>query len=612
MQSPDSIAKDLSKRSAAPFSVLRELNAYHMLGSAITTVLDKEWDAITVQLEALESRLRHKYSDDSEGYAAWRDESAQVLPAGVFVWRDEFERELGRRAAEGEVTQTTERSGDFDLNYEPMIAPSVSAMVFEGFEPEPKPSLRERARSQEPEKGAASVPAVVLVSGTTYLTVEELPARIAQALYPETSDEMTVSYLGKAERLPAASNAPPEQLQDGDWEELGKAWTYLPAYRDGMEQSTWLAYEAAFNLFCAHLTWKPVPFWKNGPTANALLRASAEEEHRRYLRESIGHGELVTRNHALIPFPALQGAFPHARILIPDLTEYCAKFDVEVRFTSPDAPSLPSVAVGAFAKHLAAQLVLLFGEFWKRHSINDDLRGCVSIGRGEDDVLAAIRTMSAQGQLALTSELGKPVSPYASTIEDTFRLSIEDANKLVASIIGVESLRVQYRRQELEQDAAGRLTLSQLIAFLSKKTGWDYNRWESAVIDAVKTRQLRLRNPRNYTDRLPYHVPERIETTYEQISAEDADAWLDSHQEWAVEARLSTRMPETPLGATETPTSDAATNQSSSDRATLRDFAEEIATLATRPQSQQRFQEREILRAISELGYVPTSLPRPS
>jgi hypothetical protein len=134
MQSPDEIAGDLAKRVGAPFSVLRDVSAHHVHGRGhVTKVLPKEWDAVVTSLKALESRLKKTHGEGDEGYAVWRQESVKALPAGVFVWRDEFEAELRRRKMEGDVTLARPRPGDSDLNYEPMITPDVWTLVIEGF-----------------------------------------------------------------------------------------------------------------------------------------------------------------------------------------------------------------------------------------------------------------------------------------------------------------------------------------------------------------------------------------------------------------------------------------------------------------------------------------------
>jgi hypothetical protein len=52
----------------------------------------REWENYTVrELAACSARITAMGTDHEVGYQQWRSESLGLLPAGVFVWRDEFE-----------------------------------------------------------------------------------------------------------------------------------------------------------------------------------------------------------------------------------------------------------------------------------------------------------------------------------------------------------------------------------------------------------------------------------------------------------------------------------------------------------------------------------------
>jgi hypothetical protein len=134
--SPDEIAQQLAHRAGPQFARLENVAAYHMQAGSPVKMLPKEWDAHVVQLTAFGARLREKYSTDtngSQGYAAWRNGSAELLPAGVFVWRDEFESDFRHDFSRDVVTFSDERLLDRDLIDSPVLADDVRTMVLAGF-----------------------------------------------------------------------------------------------------------------------------------------------------------------------------------------------------------------------------------------------------------------------------------------------------------------------------------------------------------------------------------------------------------------------------------------------------------------------------------------------
>jgi hypothetical protein len=101
----------------------------------------------------------------------------------------------------------------------------------------------------------------------------------------------------------------------------------------------------------------------------------------------------------------------------------------------------------------------------------------------------------------------------------------------------MQALKAQYkaqddelkRRAEAQSDdmkRAGRYTLQAVANELADKSGGEVSRWLEVIIDAVKDGNLALRNPKDYNDTLPYKVPANIRQFYEQVSANDVNAWL--------------------------------------------------------------------------------------
>lgn len=130
--SPLDVARQLARTDGSPFSVLDDVFAYHRQGRAPTRMLPKEWDAVMVGLEALEVRIRAKQQREESGYAEWRLLSVPLLPEGVFVFKDQFEKGWARQYQIPEAAD--KREGDRELNYEPLIPAAMRGLVMAGFE----------------------------------------------------------------------------------------------------------------------------------------------------------------------------------------------------------------------------------------------------------------------------------------------------------------------------------------------------------------------------------------------------------------------------------------------------------------------------------------------
>jgi hypothetical protein len=129
---PDDLAQNLARSVEEGMEKLPNLFAYHLVGGSPQKVWPKEWDAVVVRIAAFEAELREKYPNRARDYAAWRDQAASKLPAGVFTWLDEFEREY--RACRKSWSFIPERAGDDQLILAPMPDAATRAMVMEGFD----------------------------------------------------------------------------------------------------------------------------------------------------------------------------------------------------------------------------------------------------------------------------------------------------------------------------------------------------------------------------------------------------------------------------------------------------------------------------------------------
>jgi hypothetical protein len=132
--SPDVVARSMAKiEPPPPFpALLHGLRAYHLPDDIAVEMLPREWDATVANLEGYETELKQQHPDDAIGYAAWRKDSAGQLPAGVFVWLDEFASE--RTADRAKVLRCEQRHGDDELILAPVLGGEIRTMINEGFD----------------------------------------------------------------------------------------------------------------------------------------------------------------------------------------------------------------------------------------------------------------------------------------------------------------------------------------------------------------------------------------------------------------------------------------------------------------------------------------------
>ncbi len=117
--SPDMVAQSLANSSDG--WRLDRLTAYqYHANDSHTPILPKEWDGIEDRLRGLSASLDAKHSNRDIARPQWLKESVLILPAGVYVWRDELEKSW-HRFSERTIIRKGERPNDGLLNFSPMI-----------------------------------------------------------------------------------------------------------------------------------------------------------------------------------------------------------------------------------------------------------------------------------------------------------------------------------------------------------------------------------------------------------------------------------------------------------------------------------------------------------
>lgn len=82
--SPDAIANAFSQTDEA--RRMRGVRSSRIRENSLTHIAPVDWEHVKVAMDGLDDKLPR----GSGGYADWRGESIKLLPAGVFVWLDEF------------------------------------------------------------------------------------------------------------------------------------------------------------------------------------------------------------------------------------------------------------------------------------------------------------------------------------------------------------------------------------------------------------------------------------------------------------------------------------------------------------------------------------------
>ena len=122
-------------------SFFSSLFAYELEKGIPKKFLPKKWQHVIDSLRGLSSELLIKYPDGTDsynfGYSEWKRKSPELLPPGVFMWRDEFESRYAKNITNAyrfpDLDDLAPKEGDLDLDYDAEIPKDVLASVMDGF-----------------------------------------------------------------------------------------------------------------------------------------------------------------------------------------------------------------------------------------------------------------------------------------------------------------------------------------------------------------------------------------------------------------------------------------------------------------------------------------------
>ena len=140
--SPDQVAQILAGE-ADHWPSFEGLTAHRLHPNGSTEPIPPRWWASWVvrKLQATSDAIEAKQTSHETGVQQWRRESLTQLPAGVFLWRDEFEaahaREYGPKSLRARFNPETFDPSAHALDFSPYPDPDVAPehLVLEGFVP---------------------------------------------------------------------------------------------------------------------------------------------------------------------------------------------------------------------------------------------------------------------------------------------------------------------------------------------------------------------------------------------------------------------------------------------------------------------------------------------
>ncbi len=130
--SPDVLAKDLAHASELPR--LHEPRSFCLTDDGESRIMyPKEWDIVIADLKSLSSELAATGKSREERYPIWYRESIARLPAGTFMYREEFALAFKSGYGRHRWGIRDEREGDREWTSHPVISEDLRAVVMEGF-----------------------------------------------------------------------------------------------------------------------------------------------------------------------------------------------------------------------------------------------------------------------------------------------------------------------------------------------------------------------------------------------------------------------------------------------------------------------------------------------
>ncbi len=131
---PDVVAQVLAGDKELDGFVVGTLQAFHFQDGVVTVFPKIWWERWAArELRACSETIKSTQPSPERGYQQWRDESLPMLPAGAFVWKDEFERLHAQNWDRRFRVFGCVSSGDSEDEQDSPISRNLAAFVDEGL-----------------------------------------------------------------------------------------------------------------------------------------------------------------------------------------------------------------------------------------------------------------------------------------------------------------------------------------------------------------------------------------------------------------------------------------------------------------------------------------------
>jgi hypothetical protein len=227
--SPDVVAKNFARKARRGFEKLQNTETYELRDGQIFHLDAEKWGVYVVALEGLDAELKRQFPESDRGFDAWLTSSVAKLPAGVFVWLEEFKADVVPDHSERRARVVGENACDPELSFSPYLENDVLNMVLEGFESR-APILTHRdddiaAGLEEKRLNGHRIDWPYWVEKTPTLTSGEA-ARLMNGLDPNDYADLTARPIvgndpsqacieaGRIERIAKASGDEPRASKD--------------------------------------------------------------------------------------------------------------------------------------------------------------------------------------------------------------------------------------------------------------------------------------------------------------------------------------------------------------------------------------------------------------
>ncbi len=144
MTSPDGIAFACSQQPTKSFQTNNQfgtttipvrnteaLPSFVMENGLVREMLPSEWSFCTDELECLKLKKKGEEHSEGENFAVWRRQAIEKLPAGVFVWLDDFVRWFSLTRPDALNIEESEHPA---ITVRPSVSLDLEAVVMEGFD----------------------------------------------------------------------------------------------------------------------------------------------------------------------------------------------------------------------------------------------------------------------------------------------------------------------------------------------------------------------------------------------------------------------------------------------------------------------------------------------